>query len=42
VFSYRWRNMKAFVQMIQHFAAETTLVMAAFAGRLLVRIWFVH
>jgi hypothetical protein len=30
------------VQMIHHFAAETTLVMAAFAGRLLILILFVH
>jgi len=34
--------MKAFVQMIQHLAAETTLVMAAFTGRLLILILFVH
>jgi hypothetical protein len=34
--------MKAFVQMIHHFAAETTLVMAAFASRLLILILFVH
>ena len=42
VFSYRRRNMKAFVQMIQHLAAETTLVMAAFAGRLLIWVLLVH
>jgi hypothetical protein len=34
--------MKAFVQMIQDFAAETTLVTAAFTGRLLVWILLVH
>jgi hypothetical protein len=34
--------MKAFAQMIQHLAAEATLMMAVFASRLLGGIGFVH
>jgi hypothetical protein len=42
VFPYRGRNMKAFVEMIHHLAAKTTLVMAAFAGRLLIWVLLAH
>jgi hypothetical protein len=38
VLSYRGRNVKAFVQMVQHLAAETALVMATFGRRLLIWI----
>lgn len=42
VLSYPRRNVKTFVQTIQHFAAETTVVTDAFVGRLLVWILLVH